>query len=346
MKLLISAIAALAAGAIVGAQAGEPTPLFASNDVLEITLVGPFKKLARTTKEIDGESGLIRVTASGEEKPITLAPRGKSRRNKDVCAFPPLSVSFPEKPEKASLFHKQGKIKLVTYCNRSKRHQDVLLREYAAYRLYNAFTEESFRVRLAEISYQEPDRDEPDITRMGFFIEDADDLARRVDLKEVDRGRTPIALYRQDAAARAALFQYMIGNLDWDITAGPVEDDCCHNAKILGPAKAAEADLTPAPYDFDMSGFVNAPYAVPPGGLVVRSVKTRVYRGFCAHDAQTLAAAADIRTRRQELEMTVRNTPGLSAKGADKMIDYLDGFFDDIADDDAVRKNLISKCRG
>jgi len=36
------------------------------------------------------------------------------------------------------------------------------------------------------------------------------------------------------AAARYAVFEYMISNLDWAMTAGPAGADCCHNARLMG----------------------------------------------------------------------------------------------------------------
>jgi len=37
----------------------------------------------------------------------------------------------------------------------------------------------------------------------------------------------------------------------------------------LGAAADSRRDLVPVPYDFDSSGFVNAPYALPPAGVPV-----------------------------------------------------------------------------
>ena len=45
--------------------------------------------------------------------------------------------------------------------------------------------------------------------------------------------------------------------------------------------------------DFDSSGFVNAPYAAPDEQLGLSSVRDRQYRGYCIHNTQALAAAAE-----------------------------------------------------
>lgn len=323
------------------ARAGEATPLFASDEPVAITISAPWKDVARASPDDAPIAGQLKV--GDETLPVLIGTRGKSRREKHVCTFPPLRIEFAEKPPQSSLFRKQDKLKLVTYCRRGSAHQQFLLKEYAAYKLYNAATPESFRARLVHVSYVS--KDKLDIERTGFFIEDVDDLAKRVDREEVERGRTPIAMHDQSAAARAAVFEYMIGNLDWDMTAGPAGENCCHNIKFIAASKTAESGIVAVPYDFDMSGFVDAPYAVPPEQFRIRSVTSRVFRGFCTHNAETRAAAADFRARRAALDAAVRETPGLSSGSVKKATAYLDGFFKAVADDAAVEKNLVAKCR-
>jgi len=81
---------------------------------------------------------------------VTLSVRGITRRKKEICAFPPLRVEFPQKPGPDSIFKGQKRLKLVTHCQRD--YQQYLLLEYTAYRLYRALTPESFNVRLARLT--------------------------------------------------------------------------------------------------------------------------------------------------------------------------------------------------
>jgi hypothetical protein len=339
---LIAIVAASLLAAAPG-RAGAPTPLFADDDKIAIAIAAPWSKIARAAPTDKPFEGLL--TIGDETHPVLIGTRGKSRREKHVCEFPPLRVEFSEPPPASSLFHKQKKLKLTSYCRRSSAHQQYVLREYAAYRLYNAVTDQSFRVRLADVSYVDAKSGDSGLTRAGFFIEDLDDLAKRVDLKEVERGRTPNAMFDQQAAARAAVFQYMIGNLDWDMGAGPAGENCCHNSKILGTAPTAESGLIPAPYDFDMSGLVDAPYALPPAQFRIRSVTSRVFRGFCAHNAETIAAAADALSRRPTFDGVIAAIPGLTEKSRKKAGAFLDGFYKSVATEADVRKNLLSDCR-
>ncbi len=116
--------------------------------------------------------------AAPETLPVTLSARGITRRKDDICSFPPLRVEFTQKPGPSSLFKGQKHLKLVTHCQRPADFQQYLLLEYSAYRLYHALTPESFNVRLAKIDYARADG-RALTTRLGFFIEDVDDVAKR-----------------------------------------------------------------------------------------------------------------------------------------------------------------------
>ena len=186
--------------------------------------------------------------------PVTLSVRGITRRKKDICSFPPLRVEFNAKPAVTSIFKGQKSLKLVTHCQQNEAFQQYVLLEYAAYRLYNALTPESFRVRLAKIDYV--DQDGHIITsRVGFFIEDVDDVAKRNGQDRLRRvNRISISQLDPAAAARLAVFQYMIGNLDWAMIASLPGEDCCHNARLIG-VKGATTGLIPVPYDFDFQAW-------------------------------------------------------------------------------------------
>ncbi|WFL78927.1 hypothetical protein P7228_07650 [Altererythrobacter arenosus] len=343
-RFLFGLAGTLALASVASAQEApdKVTPLFAQDTPLDLTLSGPINKIARGA-ERSTDAYPATLETAGESHAITLAARGISRRRRENCRFPPLRIRLSEKPAETSLMHKQGSLKLVSHCRDQGSYDQTVLREYAAYRLYNAVTPESLKVRLARITYN--DDGKVLTTRLGFLIEDADDAARRLGLKEVDTGNfRSSALIPQDAA-RYGLFQYMIGNTDWDMTMGPDPKDCCHNSKVLGASKEARSDLTPLPYDFDNSGLVDAPYAVPNAVLKIRSVTQRVYRGYCSVNALVPAEAQRLRDARPALLAELRSIPGLEPKTLQDMEKYLGGFFDDIADDQALEKNLLSKCR-
>lgn len=319
--------------------ADPPKALFASDEVITFTLSGPLSGISRKP-EAKPVSGTLKLTGTAPESlPVLLSTRGITRRMKEICSFPPLRVEFTEKPGKASLFKGQKQLKLVTHCQSAERYQQDVFLEYAAYLLYRELTPESFNARLAKVDYVGEDGHNI-TTRYGFFLEDISDVARRNGQKRFrDAKRISETQLDAAAAARFAVFQYMISNLDWAMTANAGDRDCCHNSRLLGE-KGATTDLIAVPYDFDYSGLVDAPYAVPPDGISVANVRVRRYRGFCRHNEQAQAIAASLEARRASLLAIVDRTPQLSDASRRKAASYLGDFFDQISSPAKVSEML------
>ena len=111
----------------------------------------------------------------------------------------------------------------------------------------------------------------------------------------------------------------------------------------VGASGLATGTVIPIPYDFDFSGFVNPPYATPPEELHISDVRQRYFRGYCVHNAQSAAVAAQMRAARPQLLATLASTPGLDAKSLSRAQNYLNGFFNDIGTDAKVAA-LLSRC--
>jgi hypothetical protein len=324
------------------AAAQSASPLFASDEPLQITIQGPLDAIARDRESNKPRPGTL--TANGAALAIGLSPRGITRRASDICDFPPLRVEFSGQIPAESIFAGQRRLKLVTHCRRSEGHQQHVLLEYAAYRIYNLLTPRSFRARLARIDYRSPSG-QPEAVRYGFFIEDIDDVARRNGFVRAHTGDTvPTSTLSSPDTARAALFQYMIGNLDFSMRAGPEGEGCCHNFRLL--QKGANPALVPVPYDFDFSGFVDAPYATPPAQIQVASVRVRKYRGYCGHNSFAVAAAAELRAKRGAVAVMLGSVPGISPATVRKASAYLDPFWAQIADDRTVQAKILKGCVG
>jgi hypothetical protein len=336
LRIAAMVIAMLAAGA-ASAQAG-PKPLFASNAMLRLTIAGPITEIAQSGGQRVSRDAVLTVPGAVQEShPIQLSPRGITRLKRDVCQFPPLRVSFRRAPGPGSVFSGQKQLKLVTHCRGTASFQQYVLLEYAVYRMYNSLTPMSFRARLATIDYVGSDN-RPVITRLGFFLEDIDDVASRNAMRRAATGERIYStqLSRTDAA-RVAMFEYMISNLDWSMRAGPAGERCCHNSRLIARSGA----FVPVPYDFDFSGLVNAPYAVSPDGGT--SVRNRQYRGFCAHNGDALAMAGVFRSQRGPL-LAVLNEVPLDEPVRRRAAAYLEGFFSDIADDQRTSAKVLRTC--
>jgi hypothetical protein len=238
-------------------------------------------------------------------------------------------VDFTRPPPPGSLFEHQHDLKLVAFCKRDPGFQQKVLLEYSAYRLYNLMTPLSFRARLANIDYLD-EGGRPYISRVGFFIEDFGDVAKRNGLTVAKMGSlVPLEQIDSVSGGRFAVFEYMISNYDWSMRAAPKGEACCHNAKLL-TGGAAGSLLTVVPYDFDFSGLVDAPYADPPEGIPVDNVRQRTYRGYCSHLAQARAFAAQISPRRAEFLSLFSTIPGLDARNQGRAAAFIQGFFADV----------------
>jgi hypothetical protein len=343
MTFVAAAVAATAFFMPSLARAQQAAPLFASDQPIQISISAPISTLTRNRALGTTVSGTL-TDPAGQSLPVSLSVRSTTRRNSDVCDFPPLRVSFGGRAAPTSLFAGQNRLKLVTHCGNGAGAQQYELLEYAAYRMLNQLTPRSFRVRLASIDYRDP-AGRPIVTRYGFFIEPLKDLARRNGTRPLQASAMiPIQDLSATDSARYALFQHMIANHDWSMRAPSVGKACCHNAEMLGSLTPGGA--IPVPYDFDYSGMVGAPYAVPPEQLRISNVKQRFYRGYCVHNAQAMAVAQQFRAAQPQMLGVLAQTPGLEPRTIQRATSFLNGFFSDIATDQDVSAKVLKRCAG
>jgi hypothetical protein len=332
------------------AASGVVTPLFASDEPLVLTIEGPLAKVIKERGE-DQESfpGTLRYVAPDGEivsVPAELRTRGAFRLRASTCGFPPLRVRIDSAGAVGSLFEGQDKLKLVTHCQDKKdSYEQNTLLEYLLYRTYNLFTEASFRVRLAHITYVDTDGKRKPFTKLGFFIEPVEALAARNGHEVITVPVVPPDQMQLDALTLFEVFQYFIGNTDWEpFQPKKGEDTCCHNAVLIGSAR--DIVVVPVPYDFDWSGVVSAPYARPADVLGIRNVRERRFWGVCRPPEDWAALFPVFRERRDAIFDLYRLQPDLDVKRREKALAYLDEFYGLIGDEDEALRIFASECRG
>jgi len=344
-------LGAVALALLGAAPASAGTPLFGDDAPISIALTAPFPELVRTDrtpKPFPATLTLTQGVGALQTYQVQVQARGYSRRVLGYCRFPPLFLVFDKAEVKKTLFAHQKKLKLVTYCNPESGYDQHIVLEYLAYRLYNLVTPMSLRVRAAEVTYKSG-ADDPGLTRFGYLIETVNAAADRNDRDELAAVSRQVSKSQLDpkATAMATLFEYMIGNLDWEYLAGP-PGSCCHNAKLIAArdANAATAtDVVPIPYDYDSSGFVDPPYATPPEGFPIEKVTERYYHGYCVSTPAMSAAIDEFRARRQAMTALIEAEPHLNAAFRAKAERYLDGFFAVLDDPRRVQREIIDRCR-
>ena len=314
----------------------EELPLFSSAEPFAVTLITDFKALNR---DRDPESkkrypGELRTSGEGGAEvsiPVQLSARGHARRNPRTCDYVPIRVEFPKTGLGKTVFARQEALKLVVQCVRSGDFEQYLLREYLAYRLFNVVTHKSFRARLAKVTYLDRATGQTTGTRSAMFVEDVDDVAKRMEGRTVALPRLLFKDVDADMLMPMMLFAYMIGNTDFSIFA-------LHNVKIV---QRPDKSLHPVPYDFDFSGLVRAPYAAPDRALILPSVRDRLYRGPCRRQEQVDPYVANFVAKKDLLLGLPASIPGLSKESRDDAQSYLQGFYSSIKTTRDVRKLFV-----
>lgn len=328
------------------ASASEPVDsLFAEDALLEVTLTAPLRKMSRDKADEPeySDGTLAYIDKSGEERVLDLQvrPRGKSRRDRRVCTFPPLRLNFKEEQVADTVFVNQNILKLVTHCKSSPAFQRYVLKEYLAYRIFNLLSDASFKVRLLKVTYVDSERNAKPVERYGFLIEHKKRLAARLGTEAVDPVRISASELEPVQASIAELYQYLVSNTDFSFIAAPPGDTCCHNAILL---KGPDENYLPVPYDLDRTGIVDPPNALPDKNLGQRTVRDRLYRGFC-RDSQYLSdAIAKTVEMRPQIEALFDDQPDLTPGDRKKAASYLASFYRTVEDPESRERRL--KCRG
>jgi len=318
-------------------------PLFADETPLQLRIEAPFRELSRAAPdrpELDAVIAMNNDTGAPVSLPIKMRIRGKSRLT--ICDFPPLRVDFPKDGGAGTAFAGQNHLKLVTLCQRSSTYRDYLALEFTIYKIFNALTDRSFRVRPADIEfvYTDSKRDQS-FTERGFFIEEDWEVARREGLDVIELEKIPEALLDPAYTTLDAMFQYFIGNTDWAVLDGPGEERCCHNGAVIGKEGGPYYVV---PYDFDQAGLINAEYASPSEVVRIRSVRERRYWGLCSMNPELDRVVEKFEASRASLERVIDESPA-SERSRRSALGYIDDFYATLEDPKRFEKQIVERCR-
>jgi hypothetical protein len=231
-----------------------------------------------------------------------------------------------------------GKLKLVLGCGSNSTDEELLLKEFIVYKIYNMLEDLSFRVRLLRVSYVDTKNRIRPFTQYAFLIEDDTDLARRNHCKKKVHGSYLTESTDRNVMTMVALFQYMVGNTDWAVPNN-------HNIKLVFRSDNDAALPYAIPYDFDYCGLVDASYAVPNEIIGTEKVTERVYRGF-PRTMEELQVALDVfRAKKEAILNYVRNFQLLPEKTRRTMVSYLNEFYETISSKGQVESIFIDNAR-
>ncbi|MFD2247011.1 hypothetical protein [Pontibacter ruber] len=314
-------------------QISEDPPIFADEKVLEFKLTLDYEALLKDRGEERGYHQALLTYKDSTGAPVDVnlkvMVRGKRRRDPSVCGFPPLLLNISRKTSQHTIFRKVNKIKLVTHC----LNEDYVVREYLVYKLYNVLTDRSFRVRLCRIDYVDINGKKKPEQKYAFMIEDDDEMARRHKGKVLPE-KLIITMDKTEERSMAlmAFFQYLIGNTDWSV---PYR----HNIDLVSTDSLAAP--FPVPFDFDYSGIVGTPYAVPPPELGISSVRQRLFRGYAYSENTYRETVNTFNARRTAIYAVYRQCDLLDRGYLKRTLKYLDGFYKTINDPKDFQNRIV-----
>jgi hypothetical protein len=277
---------------------------------------------------------ICKINSTEIKERVILELRGKFRRR--TCIIPPLKVDF--KIPSSKIMAPLGSLKLVNCCKPMAEYDQYLLREYLVYKIYNLFTDKSFRVRLIDLTYKDSTGKKKEINQHAFFIEDLKDLAKRHNMVEWKNGKLHMELTNRKQILMVGIFQYMIGNTDFSV---PVT----HNIKLIHLKDSVKHRPYPVPYDFDYCGLVNAEYAVPYELLNLENIRQRLYRGFPRTIEEVEEVLGLFREKKGKMYELINGFELLTAANRRDMIKYLDEFYEIIKDPKQVKSIFITNAR-
>lgn len=263
----------------------------------------------------------------GKTFQVELRPRGRYRRK--VSAIPPMKLRFSERELQAEGLDTLNEIKIALPSVHNDLGNDLIIKEYLAYRLFEQICDKHFRARLIKLNLVDTNEKSASPGKKKLYailIEDEEDVARRLQGEPEDEFGVKTDRMDPQQTALVVMFQYMIGNTDWDL---PMH----RNVELI--RKNNGDKMLVLPYDFDFSGLVSAPYASPSSDSGVKTVRDRFLMPFGVDQEALKAATQTLKANEKEFYKICRSK-FLSNDSSYNMIKFLESFFKNMENTDVA----------
>ena len=316
----------------------DVSKLFREDAPLDIKLGFSFKDVKKSDKETAVSQEWLHFkdeSGNWDSLKVDLFARGNFR--KEHCFFTPLKIKIDKKEREGTIFKGNKTLKLVMPCQNNKMADDLTLKEYMAYKIYEEVSPYHFHTRLVNLTIidRSGKKEKANVIK-AFLIEDDSEIADRFEgVMKKDIQLNPFR-FKDTVSIRQDFFQFMIANTDWSTVVQ-------HNIAVM---QLANKDYIPLCYDFDMSGLVNAPYSVVNPLIPINSVTERYYWGVCRDES--------LFQNTREYYLSIENkiweaygklSPSLSPNEQENTKKFLTAYFDILKDDRKFRDNIFSNCR-
>jgi hypothetical protein len=267
--------------------------------------------------------------------PVKISTRGESR--KKICFFPPFALDFKKSSPGSQYNEDMGKLKFVTQCKNNKIGEQYLLKEYICYKLLNLLTDYSYRVRLVQIEFNDNAGKIKPYINYGFIVETNEHIGERILAYPIEVKGVRMKQTDFDNAHLMTVYQYMIGNTDWDVPS-------LHNIRLFKLKDYNKINPVAITYDFDYAGLVNADYAIPQERFGTTSVRERIYMGYCISAQAFQPVFQKFLDNEQNFYNLINNFTYLDKFNKGDMVNYLEDFFEIIKNARMTQDYIINRC--
>ncbi len=258
--------------------------------------------------------------------------RGKFRRK--ICEFPPLKLKFSNSHLQELGYERLNEIKLVTHCTEDYvLGEPNLVFEYGAYLLFQALQPNGFRAAWLNITYDNARNRTETISTVGIAIEDKEEMAQKNQMEICECQGVSFQKMNQQNVELVSIFQFLIGNSDWDI-------QMLRNVELF--THTVTGEIFVFPYDFDFSGFVNPSYALANSDYNHQSIKDRVYLGPNLGIQELKKIVDYITSKEPQLYEIIENLPLVKKVYKKERIAYLEKGINYLKDLAANQKPLAN----
>jgi len=319
-------------------QNQEVATLFMDEQPLEIKLAISVKEVKAITSDTIYTPYMMHYKNGNSWDSIKVEVRARGNFRRKECFFPPLRVKMKKDDAKGTIFEGSRSLKLVLPCKQPVRDNSLIMKEYLCYQMYEPISIYTFNTRLVNLTFTDIGNKKINgIQFTGFFIEDDDVVAKRHKGVVVEDLKLHPKALQDSNSVRHDMFQFMVANTDWSTT-------FMHNAKVIQLNDTKK--YIPLAYDFDMAGFVNAPYAVPNETLGIGSVRDRLYRGFCRSEDVMQAVRREYIAKENEINGVINQyEKSFDPKEFASIKKYMADFFEILKNDNRFKLNVMDKCR-
>lgn len=306
------------------------------DSALDVYLRLDWKALEKQKKEKAYQSSTVCCTTpSNDSLVLDSKVRTRGHMRLEICDFPPLKLKINKDALSGYNLSAYNELDIVNHCENNESYNQLILKEYLAYKLWELVSPYYFKTQLIRLHYQNTDGTEVHETSPAFLVENTEELCNRIHAREYMNKVISKGAVDRQPFLRLCLFEFMIGNTDWYIVNR-------HNIEFLGvPGYKL---LVTVPFDFDYSGLVNAPYAIPNEAIKFTDVSVRFYQGWCHTEAEVRGQLQVFLDQKEKILAMPYHIQGMNEKTIRQCIDYLQGFYDIIENPKKLKTQILDHC--